>query len=137
MKTMILVILTAAITNNYVLVKFLGICPFLGVSKKLDQATGMSLAVIFVEVLATAVTWPIYHFLLAGKVDFTYMETVVFILVIAGGFLGQPQSACRRRTGRSVRRGVRLCTRCFAGERSVQDGRKRPVSECARRFFPL
>ena len=67
MKTMILVILTAAITNNYVLVKFLGICPFLGVSKKLDQATGMSLAVIFVEVLATAVTWPIYHFLLAGK----------------------------------------------------------------------
>ena len=83
MKTMILVILTAAITNNYVLVKFLGICPFLGVSKKLDQATGMSLAVIFVEVLATAVTWPIYHFLLAGKVDFTYMETVVFILVIA------------------------------------------------------
>ena len=61
MKTMILVILTAAITNNYVLVKFLGICPFLGVSKKLDQATGMSLAVIFVEVLATAVTWPIYH----------------------------------------------------------------------------
>ena len=83
MKTMILIILTAAITNNYVLVKFLGICPFLGVSKKLDQATGMSLAVIFVEVLATAVTWPIYHFLLAGKVDFTYMETVVFILVIA------------------------------------------------------
>ena len=77
MKTMILVILTAAITNNYVLVKFLGICPFLGVSKKLDQATGMSLAVIFVEVLATAVTWPIYHFLLAGKVDFTYMETVL------------------------------------------------------------
>ena len=76
MKTMILVILTAAITNNYVLVKFLGICPFLGVSKKLDQATGMSLAVIFVEVLATAVTWPIYHFLLAGKVDFTYMETL-------------------------------------------------------------
>ena len=83
MKTVILVILTAAITNNYVLVKFLGICPFLGVSKKLDQATGMSLAVIFVEVLATAVTWPIYHFLLAGKIDFTYMETVVFILVIA------------------------------------------------------
>ena len=83
MKTMILVILTAAITNNYVLVKFLGICPFLGVSKKLDQATGMSIAVIFVEVLATAVTWPIYHLLLAGKVDFTYMETVVFILVIA------------------------------------------------------
>ena len=83
MKTVLFVILTAAITNNYVLVKFLGICPFLGVSKKLDQATGMSIAVIFVEVLATAVTWPIYHLLLEGRIDFTYMETVVFILVIA------------------------------------------------------
>lgn len=83
MKNLIFVILTAAITNNYVLVKFLGICPFLGVSKKLDQAVGMSLAVIFVEVLATAVTWPIYHLLLAGRIDFTYMETTVFILVIA------------------------------------------------------
>ena len=83
MTNRIFVILTAAITNNYVLVKFLGICPFLGVSKKLDQAVGMSLAVIFVEVLATAVTWPIYHLLLAGRIDFTYMETIVFILVIA------------------------------------------------------
>lgn len=83
MKHIIFVILTAAITNNYVLVKFLGICPFLGVSKKLDQATGMSLAVIFVQLLATAVTWPIYHFLLDGGINFTYMETVVFILVIA------------------------------------------------------
>ena len=83
MKAMLVTILTAAITNNYVLVKFLGICPFLGVSKKLDQATGMSLAVIFVQLLATAVTWPIYHYLLAGRIDFTYMETVVFILVIA------------------------------------------------------
>ncbi len=83
MRAMIVTILTAAITNNYVLVKFLGICPFLGVSKKLDQATGMSIAVIFVQLLATAVTWPIYHLLLAGRIDFTYMETVVFILVIA------------------------------------------------------
>ena len=83
MKAVLVTILTAAITNNYVLVKFLGICPFLGVSKKLDQATGMSLAVIFVQLLATAVTWPIYHYLLAGRIDFTYMETVVFILVIA------------------------------------------------------
>ena len=83
MKAMIITVLTAAITNNYVLVKFLGICPFLGVSKKLDQATGMSLAVIFVMLLATAVTWPIYTFLLAGPIDFTYMQTVVFILVIA------------------------------------------------------
>ena len=83
MKAIIVTILTAAITNNYVLVKFLGICPFLGVSKKLDQATGMSIAVIFVQLLATAVTWPIYNYLLAGKIDFTYMQTVVFILVIA------------------------------------------------------
>ena len=80
---MLVTILTAAITNNYVLVKFLGICPFLGVSKKLDQATGMSLAVIFVQLMATAVTWPIYHYLLAGKINFAYMQTVVFILVIA------------------------------------------------------
>ena len=72
MKTMLFVILTAAITNNYVLVKFLGICPFLGVSKKLDQATGMSRAVILVEVLPTAGPGPLDH-----------METVVFILVIA------------------------------------------------------
>ena len=83
MKSVLYVILTAAITNNYVLVKFLGICPFLGVSKKLDQATGMSLAVIFVQLMATAATWPIYHFLLDGGIDFTYMQTVVFILVIA------------------------------------------------------
>ena len=83
MKAIIVTILTAAITNNYVLVKFLGICPFLGVSKKLDQATGMSISVIFVMLLATAVTWPIHTFLLASKIDFTYMQTVVFILVIA------------------------------------------------------
>jgi len=82
MKHLIFVILTAAITNNYVLVKFLGICPFLGVSKKLDQATGMSLAVIFVMLLATAVTWPIYNLLLV-TFEFEYMQTVVFILVIA------------------------------------------------------
>ena len=83
MKSVLYIILTAAITNNYVLVKFLGICPFLGVSKKLDQATGMSIAVIFVQLMATAVTWPIYHFLLDGGINFTYMQTVVFILVIA------------------------------------------------------
>ena len=82
MKSVLYVILTAAITNNYVLVKFLGICPFLGVSKKLDQATGMSIAVIFVQLLATAVTWPIYNYLLVSF-EFEYMQTVVFILVIA------------------------------------------------------
>ena len=82
MKSVIYVILTAAITNNYVLVKFLGICPFLGVSKKLDQASGMSIAVIFVQLMATAVTWPIYTYLLV-PFEFAYMQTVVFILVIA------------------------------------------------------
>lgn len=82
MKTMILVILTAAITNNYVLVKFLGICPFLGVSKKLNTAVGMSAAVIFVMVLSTAVTYPINQFLLV-KNGLEYLQTLVFILVIA------------------------------------------------------
>ena len=82
MKSVLYIILTAAITNNYVLVKFLGICPFLGVYKQIDQATGMSIAVIFVMLLATAVTWPIYHLLLV-YFQFEYMQTVVFILVIA------------------------------------------------------
>lgn len=70
------------LVNNYVLVKFLGICPFLGVSKKLDQATGMSIAVIFVMLLATAVTWPIQYYILNPK-GLGYMQTIVFILLIA------------------------------------------------------
>ena len=81
-----LIILTAVFVNNYVLQQFLGICPFLGVSKKLDQATGMSIAVIFVMCLATAVTWPIQYYLLkpqSGAYDLSYLQTVVFILVIA------------------------------------------------------
>ena len=82
MKAIIVTILTAAITNNYVLVKFLGICPFLGVSKKLDQATGMGIAVTAVMLLATAVTWPIQYFLL-DKMGLGYLQTIVFILVIA------------------------------------------------------
>ena len=80
---LVAIFLASILTENYILSKFLGICPFLGVSKKVNTAVGMSVAVTFVMVLSTAVTWPIYHFLLAGKVDFTYMETVVFILVIA------------------------------------------------------
>lgn len=60
------ILLAAILTNNFVLSKFLGICPFLGVSKKLDTAVGMSAAVIFVMVLATAVTWPIQTFLLGS-----------------------------------------------------------------------
>lgn len=82
MKTVLFVILTAAITNNYVLVKFLGICPFLGVSKKLNTAVGMSAAVIFVMLLATAVTYPINAKLLVPN-DLEYLQTIVFILVIA------------------------------------------------------
>ena len=69
-------------TENYVLVQFLGICPFLGVSKKLDSAMGMSVAVIFVMVIATAVTWPIQTYLLTPN-GIGYMQTIIFILVIA------------------------------------------------------
>ena len=76
------IVLSAIITNNYVLSKFLGICPFLGVSKKLDNALGMSVAVIIVMVIATAVTWPIQTYLLDPR-GIGYMQTIVFILVIA------------------------------------------------------
>ena len=76
------IFLAAILTNNYVLSRFLGICPFLGVSKKLDTAVGMSAAVIFVMVIATAVTWPIQVFLLTPN-DLDYLQTIVFILVIA------------------------------------------------------
>ena len=82
MREIIAIILTAALVNNYVLSQFLGICPFLGVSKKLDQATGMSIAVIFVMLLATAVTWPIQYYVLNPN-GLAYMQTIVFILVIA------------------------------------------------------
>lgn len=75
------IILAGLLTNNMVLSKFLGICPFLGVSKKSGTAFSMSVAVTLVMVVATAVTWPIYHYLLAP--DFVYLETIVFILVIA------------------------------------------------------
>ena len=81
-KTLLAIVMTAALVNNYVLQQFLGICPFLGVSKKLDQATGMSAAVIFVMVLATAVTWPIQTYIL-DRYGLGYMQTIVFILVIA------------------------------------------------------
>ena len=70
------------LVNNYVLVKFLGICPFLGVSKKLDSSVGMSAAVIFVMIMATAVTWPIDKYILQAN-DLTYLRTITFILVIA------------------------------------------------------
>ena len=75
------ILLAAILTNNMVLSKFLGICPFLGVSKKTDTALSMSIAVTLVMVVSTAVTWPIYHFILSP--NYTYHETIVFILVIA------------------------------------------------------
>ncbi|MBQ9973483.1 MAG: RnfABCDGE type electron transport complex subunit A [Oscillospiraceae bacterium] len=73
---------TMILVDNYVLAKFLGICPFLGVSKKLDSAVGMSLAVTFVMVMATAATWPIYTFVLEPY-GMAYLQTIVFILIIA------------------------------------------------------
>lgn len=79
---MLVIILTAVFVNNYVLQQFLGICPFLGVSKKLDQASGMSIAVIFVMLLSTAVTFPIQYYIL-DRNGLGYMQTIVFILVIA------------------------------------------------------
>ena len=81
-KELVSILLTAILTQNFVLAKFLGICPFLGVSKKLNTAVGMSAAVIFVMALATAVTYPINQFLLV-KFDLEYLQTIVFILVIA------------------------------------------------------
>ena len=82
MTKFIVILLSAVFVNNYVLSRFLGICPFLGVSKKLDSATGMSLAVIFVMMMATAATWPIQTFLLDPN-GLGYLQTIVFILVIA------------------------------------------------------
>ena len=69
-------------TQNYVMVQFLGICPFLGVSKKLDSAVGMTGAVVFVMTLASAVTWLIYHYVMM-PLQLNYLSTIIFILVIA------------------------------------------------------
>jgi len=82
MKEIMVILVSAILVDNFVLSKFLGICPFLGVSKKLDSAVGMSLAVIFVMALATAVTWPIYDSVLVPN-GLEYLNTIVFILVIA------------------------------------------------------
>ncbi len=75
------ILLAGILTNNMVLAKFLGICPFLGVSKKVKTAVSMSIAVTLVMVIATAVTWPIDTYILKEKYNF--LQTVVFILVIA------------------------------------------------------
>ena len=82
MKELILLIISEAIVNNVVLSQFLGLCPFLGVSKKVETAGGMGAAVIFVITIASLVTSLIYKFILA-PLDLTYLQTIVFILVIA------------------------------------------------------
>ncbi len=81
-STLLTVLLAGILTDNYVLAKTTGICPFLGVSKKFQQAAGMGAAVIFVMLCATAATWPIYTYLLK-EFNLVYLQTIVFILVIA------------------------------------------------------
>lgn len=81
-KSLVVILLSSVLVNNYVLARFLGICPFLGVSKKLDQAAGMGISVTAVMLLATLVTWPIQHFVL-DAFGLGYLQTIVFILVIA------------------------------------------------------
>jgi electron transport complex protein RnfA len=87
MVTYVLIIIGAVLVNNFVLTRFLGICPFLGVSKKLPTALGMCGAVIFVMTAASAVTWALQRYLLHPdgifKLDLRYMQTIAFILVIA------------------------------------------------------
>jgi len=100
MRAYILLFISIALVNNFVLAKFLGLCPFIGVSKKSKQAVGMGFAVIFVMTMASAVSWVVYRYLLAptdhnlfymmfgtgrspADFDFTYLTTIVFILVIA------------------------------------------------------
>ncbi len=81
MVKILLILLSVVLVNNCILAQFLGICPFLGVSKKTDSAIGMGIAVTFVMVLATAATWPIQQLL--NNFNIGYLQTVVFILVIA------------------------------------------------------
>ncbi len=82
LQSLVTILLAGILTNNYVLNRFLGICPFLGVSKKLGQATGMGIAVTFVMLVATAVTYPLQIYVL-NALGMDYMQTIVFILVIA------------------------------------------------------
>ena len=82
MKSIFIIMLSAVFVDNFVLSKFMGICPFLGVSKKLSSSLGMGAAVIFVMVCATAVTYPVYHGILEPN-GLEYLNTVAFILIIA------------------------------------------------------
>ena len=81
-KDLLVILIASSLVNNVVLSQFLGLCPFLGVSKKTDTATGMGVAVIFVITLASAVAGAIYQYILK-PLDITYLQTIVFILVIA------------------------------------------------------
>ena len=81
-KALIIILMSSVLVDNYVLNRFLGICPFLGVSKKVNQSVGMGISVIFVMLVATAVTWPVQTFIL-DKLGLGYTQTIVFILVIA------------------------------------------------------
>lgn len=82
MDEYLLLIVTAMFANNILLIRFLGVCPFIGVSGSLDSALGMSGAALFVNVLASAITWNVYNFLLV-PLELEYLRTVSFILVIA------------------------------------------------------
>ena len=82
MNTYLTILIGSLLVNNFVMNKFLGICPFLGVSKKMDTAFGMGMAVTFVMTLASLVTWVVENFLLV-PLDLMYMRTIAFILVIA------------------------------------------------------
>lgn len=81
-KGLVVILLSSVLVNNYVLSRFLGICPFLGVSKKLNQATGMGISVTVIMLLATLATWPIQHLIL-DPFNLGYLQTIVFILIIA------------------------------------------------------
>ncbi len=81
-KSLVVILLSSVLINNYVLTRFLGICPFLGVSKKINQAVGMGVSVTVVMLLATLVTWPIQKLVL-DRFGLEYMQTIIFILVIA------------------------------------------------------
>ena len=76
----LLLVVSAIFVNNFVLARFLGICPFLGVSKKLDTALGMTGAVMFVMTLASVVSWLVYHFLLKPN-DLQFLQTISFLLL--------------------------------------------------------
>ena len=79
---LLLLVISAILVNNFVLARFLGICPFLGVSKKLSTALGMTGAVMFVMTLASIASWLIYHLLLV-PLDLVFLKTITFILIIA------------------------------------------------------